>query len=82
MKSNFTPEDLIAHLYNETKESDREAIENWLAENPERSAEFELLQKTKQALSTEKRISPSKSSIDIILEYARNVEKEEESLHH
>ena len=82
MSKDFTPEDLIAHLYNENEPSTRARLQAAIETDSLLREEFELLSKTKAQLATEKIPEPSPSSIGAILSYARKLEKEEESLQH
>lgn len=82
MNKDFTPEELIAHLYNENEPSARARLQATLETDSFLREQFELLSKTKGHLDTEKIPEPSQSSIDAILSYARKLEKEEESLQH
>lgn len=82
MNKDFTHEDLIAHLYNENEPGIRARLQAAIETDSVLREELELLSQTKAQLTSEEIPSPSQSSIDIILSYARKLEKEEESLQH
>ncbi len=66
---NFTQEDLLQYLYNETSIEKTAAIKAALANDWDLSEKFNLLSSTRQNLDTIK-LSPRKQAIDNILKYA------------
>ena len=70
MAKGFTPEDLIAYLYNETSASTTLAIDEALHENPLLAAEFAELNEAKRQLPRVKFNAPRRA-MQHILEYSR-----------
>lgn len=66
---NFTPEDLVQYLYNETSLEKKAAIEAALETDYTLREEFEGLSSDKKRLEA-LRLSPRKESVNKILNYA------------
>ena len=66
----FSKEDLVQFLYNELPESKSASIKAALLSDNVLRDEFELLKDSKNDLSTQKLMSPSKRSLDFIMNYA------------
>jgi hypothetical protein len=69
MTTNYTPEDLLQYLYNETTPEETAAIEKALAENWTLREKFEVLKKAAQRL-TKLTFSPRTESVLNVLKYA------------
>ncbi|MDB5201973.1 MAG: hypothetical protein JWQ27_1382 [Ferruginibacter sp.] len=73
---NFTPEDLIQYLYNETSTEKTAAIKAALRSDWSLREKMEMLSSAHQQLETMPLLSPRKQTIDNILNYAeRSVEE-------
>ncbi|MBU3714645.1 MAG: hypothetical protein FGM46_06815 [Ferruginibacter sp.] len=72
MKS-FSTEDLLEFLYKECDSEKMEAIESALSDNPDLNQEFLQIKEVQSTLN-DVNYSPSKKSVDLILEYAMNSE--------
>ena len=66
----FSKEDLVQFLYNELSESKSASIEAALLSDNVLRDEYELLKDSKNDLSAQKLMSPSKRSLDFIMNYA------------
>lgn len=66
---NFTPEDLLLYLYNETSPSKSAEIKAVLETDWSLREQFEAIRSTQQKLETLK-MSPSQQTVDSILNYA------------
>ena len=66
---NFTPEDLLQYLYNETSPAQKAAIKAALETDWSLREKFEVITSAKSRLETLK-MSPSQKTIDNILSYA------------
>jgi hypothetical protein len=76
MEKDFTPQLLIKHLYNETTEPEKTAVEAALLANAELKNEFEQLQEAKYALDEAGGESPCAMSIHNILQYSKEYHME------
>lgn len=72
---NFTPEDLLQYLYNETSSIQSAQIKAALETDWSLREEFEVISSAKQRLETLK-ISPRQEAIDNILNYAEKAVSE------
>ena len=72
MKS-FSTEELLEFLYKECDSEKMEAIESALSDNPDLNKEYLQIKEVQSTLN-EVNYSPSKKSVDLILEYAMNSE--------
>lgn len=77
--SQFTQEDLVRYLYQETSESKRAAIRAALLTNEELRESFEKLLSAQQNLGSTS-YSPSARSVDNILNYAAKKQRHVPSL--
>ncbi len=66
----FSKDDLVQYLYNELPETKSVAIQAALLSDNVLRDEFELLSDSKKDLSAQKLMSPSKRSLDFIMNYA------------
>ncbi|MBL0310975.1 MAG: hypothetical protein IPP77_15295 [Bacteroidetes bacterium] len=78
MKTNFTQELLVRHLYGETTEAERELIARELVLNESLHTELEELLEAKGLLNGKMK-QPSNTSIRIIMEYSDKTEHLQES---
>lgn len=69
MTSNYTPEDLLQYLYNETTPEETAAIEKALKEDWTLREKFEVIKKAAQRL-TKLSFSPRTETVLNILKYA------------
>jgi hypothetical protein len=76
MEPDFTPQLLIKHLYNETTESEKTAIEHALQHNALLMQEFEQLRETKYALDEAGGESPCAMTLHNIMEYSKEQQME------
>jgi hypothetical protein len=72
MKS-FSTDELLEFLYKECDSEKMEAIESALSDNPDLNKEYLQIKEVQSTLN-EVNYSPSKKSVDLILEYAMNSE--------
>ena len=75
MYLNFTQNNLIAYLYNESNELTTEHIEYALATNWQLKETFEELSATRDAIGTAKH-NPSDTSIAIILKHSKETARQ------
>jgi len=75
--TNISTQELISHLYNESSDEQQLAIYDALSESPELLDEMHSLAHTKTLLSG-KMLSPSNTSIKIILQHSYKTE----DIHH
>ena len=73
--SNFTPEDLLQFLYDETEDVMRTGIENELGISWTLTEKLKVLQEAQQRLNRIQLLSPRKQTINSILAYADQAEK-------
>ena len=71
----FKEEDLILYLYKEGTPALQTAIEQAVIEDLDLQSQLKILKRTLKQLDKLKLVSPSKSSIKIILEYAKELKK-------
>lgn len=71
MKQNFTPEDLMAYLYDETSLAQRLATQDALRRDPVLAQELEQLRRSKRRFPKVKFTAP-KRSLQSILNYSRS----------
>ena len=70
MHVNFTSEDLIKHLYNETTPDEAAAIEKAIRLNPELQTEMQQLREAKFALDDGDNDRPDTGTLERILAYS------------
>lgn len=75
MYTNFTQNDLIAYLYNETNERITENIKNALTTNWQLKETFEELSYIKKTIGKPKH-NPSDTSIAIIMQHSKQTARE------
>ena len=75
MTHNFTPNDLIRFIYRETSPEEDIDIRQWVLEDESAANLFQQLVESKQSLDIEA-MEPSETSINIILEYDRQMSGE------
>jgi hypothetical protein len=70
---NFTPEDLIQYVYNETSPENSSAIKAALKKDFQLKETFDIIVSAQKSLETFQ-ISPSEQSMDTILLHAKKVQ--------
>ncbi len=75
MKQNSTLNNIILHAYNELDSFSAAKIQVEMQNNENLQDEFDAFENVLHHLDADRR-KPSKSSIDIILQYSRNTNKE------
>ena len=75
MNQNFTSNDLLLNAYNELDSFTQAQLELAMKENEELHQEYEDIEHVLHHLDADSK-KPHKSSIDIILSYSRNSNKE------
>ena len=73
--SNFTPEDLLQFLYDETEDVMRTGIENELGTSWTLNEKLKVLAEARQRLGKIQLLSPRQQTINSILAYADQAEK-------
>lgn len=71
MKQNFTKNDLVKYIYNETSNTETKAITKAVTKDVELNEEYELLMKSYHQLPKAK-FEPSVATIQSILSYSQN----------
>ena len=71
MQQNFTREILVKHLYNETNETEANAVEAALKNDSSLQQEFAQLRHVKNKIDEDGGDSPSNDSIQKILNYSK-----------
>ncbi len=71
MQQNFTREILVKHLYNETNETEANAVEAALKNDSSLQQEFAQLRHVKNKIDEDAGDSPSNDSIQKILNYSK-----------